>query len=142
MKLHLQQPLSYTHILENPKQCDQSFDMLLRKLEESPIGSDGCMVCSATMTDEICILNCHSVAFREPEETEPSLIAIPMGTYLFSQLTFPPQTGTALIPLLNRFVLSGDSQQEDEMQFFVRVYKERESDFAIQLIAAIQTTTE
>ncbi|PKL27369.1 MAG: hypothetical protein CVV46_12215 [Spirochaetae bacterium HGW-Spirochaetae-2] len=142
MKLHLQQPLSYTHILENPKQCDQAFDMLLGKLEESPVGSDGCMVCSATMTDELCILSCHTVAFREPEEKEPGLIAIPMGTYLFSQLSFPPQTGSALIPLLNRFVLSVDCQQEDELQLFVRVYKERESDFAVQLITATQTTRE
>jgi len=100
------------------------------------------MVCSATMTDEICILNCHAVAFREPEEKEHGPTAIPIGTYLFSQLAFPPKTGAALIPLLNRFVLSVDYQQEDEMQFFVRLYKERESDFAVQLIASIQTTAE
>jgi hypothetical protein len=94
------------------------------------------------MTDEICILSCHTVAYSEPKGKEPGRIAIPMGTYLFTQLAFPPQTGAALIPLLNRFVLSGDVQQGKEMQFFVRIYKEHESDVAIQLLASIQTTTE
>lgn len=142
MRLHLQQPLSYTHILENPKQCDRAFDILQQKLETCPIGSDGCMICHATMTDEICILSCHTIAVSEPKGKNHGHIAIPTGTYLFTQLAYPPKTGAELIPLLNRFVLSGDIRQEKETQLFVRIYKEHESDVTVQLLSPIQTTME
>ncbi|HLW22450.1 MAG TPA: hypothetical protein VKZ39_04630, partial [Sphaerochaetaceae bacterium] len=58
MQLHLQQPISYMARTESSDQSfAQAFDHLLNLFDTSPVGSDGCLLCEAIMTDDVCIVN-------------------------------------------------------------------------------------
>ncbi|MFA7642409.1 MAG: hypothetical protein WCY74_03930 [Sphaerochaetaceae bacterium] len=142
MKLHLQQRITYHRAVEHVPQCDMMFDRMTKTLDRCPVGSEGILVIESELTDELCLLSCTGAAYRLPSETEPHILSIEAGSHLFLQLAFAPANGAALIPLLNRFAMTPDYRKGTTRRMFLRLYKEKQFEIAIQCIAPIDTTAE
>lgn len=143
MKLTLQQPITFTKkIAPQEKSCPSSFDSLLHLFDTLPIGADGCVTCEAIMTDEICIVNSIDSSYNSSVDTVDIVRSIPAGKYVFQQLPFPPATGDALMPLLNRFAISLDYEKKQKTILYIRLYKEGQFTIAVQFFAPTHTTAE
>ena len=138
MQLHLQQPIPYTQRAPfSDSSCVQAFDHMLNLFDNLPVGSDGCLLCEAIMTDDVCIVNHIGSVYSALHENLEVLQTIPAGTYLFHQLQFPPANGATMVQLLNRFANALPYGEGRTSRLFVRVYKERQFEMAIQFMAPV-----
>ncbi len=139
MQLHLQQPLVYTKELSVSLPCDKAYDLLMEQLIQAPIGTDAILTCEALLTADLCSVSCLAAYYRPPEDTSQAMETIEAGSYLFYQVPFAPTEGRHLIPLLNRFATDFDYSLAKKRPLFVRLYKERKFEIAVQFIAPIHT---
>ena len=142
MQLHLQQPLPYMTEFTVPRFCDKAYDLIMGQLAAYPIGTDACLECEAQLTAELCSVSPLSAYFRLPEESSEPIKTIQAGSYLFYQVPFAPTDGRHLLPLVNRFATDFDYSSAKKLLFFVRFYKEREYEIAVQFIAPKHTIEE
>jgi hypothetical protein len=140
LQLYLQQPLQYSRLVELLfTSSAEAFDHLLQLFDTLPIGSDGCLVCDAVMNDDVCLVNYREGGYSLAQEDSTAVIEIIPGTYMFQQLQFPPTSGKQLLPQLSRFALSLDYSDKSTYTIYVRIYKEKQFETAIQFISPSQT---
>ena len=113
---------------------------MLNLLDTLPVGSDGCLLCEAIMTDDVCIVNHIGSVYSIPQQSLEIIQTIPAGTYLFHQLQFPPANGATMVPILNRFANALPYNESRNSRVYVRVYKERQFEIAIQFMAPVVLT--
>ena len=140
MQLYLQQPITYTSVVSERESCAQAFDTLLSLFESLPVGTDGYLLCEAIMTDDLCIVNCIERAHVSPGDTVEPQRTLAEGSYVFQQLPFPVLDGQLLTVHLNRFALSLSSSDSLKHTIYVRLYKERMFETAIQFLSPIPST--
>jgi hypothetical protein len=148
MILHLYQDLPYRsavswQLSEMEIPCAQGYALMLKKLESCAIGTDACLLCIGSLSDEQAIRTCRQIAFSEPSsENTPVTFCMESGKYHFLQVPFPPKDGNDLEPIITQFLFSLEWELYRQRTFFIRLFKENPGEIALQFLAPIDTKEE
>jgi len=148
MILHLYQDLPYRRVVswDQPDTnipCAQAYDLILKTLESSAIGTDACLLCTGSLSEELVLRSCEQIAFSEsPAENTSPIFCLESGKYHFLQVPFPPQEGKDLEPIITQFLFSLDWKSSRQKTFFIRLFKEKPQEIALQMLAPIDTKGE